>query len=82
MITAVRPFSARTGNFDGDDVISMLLENRQTATYITTKIFKFFVNDSPDPAIVQKLSNSFYQSGYDIKKLMSDIFQSAWFYNA
>jgi len=70
----------KTGNFDGDDVIAMLLENRQTATYITNKIFKFFVNDNPDRTIVDKLSKDFYQSGYDIKKLMSAIFQSSWFY--
>jgi len=78
--TGNKTIFGKTGNFDGDDVIAMLLENRQTATYITNKIFKFFVNDNPDPAIVDKLSKDFYQSGYDIKKLMSAIFQSSWFY--
>jgi len=72
----------KTGNFDGDDVISMLLQNKQTAYFITEKIFRFFVNDQPDPAIVSKLSNIFYQSGYDIGKLMSEIFTASWFYSA
>ena len=78
--TGTKTIFGKTGNFDGDDVISMLLENRQTANYITAKIFRFFVNDDPDTAIISTLSNNFYQSGYDIKKLMSDIFQSPWFY--
>lgn len=79
--TGSKTIFGKTGNFDGDDVIAMLLENRQTAKYITTKIYTFFVNDIPDNSKVELLSKNFYESGYDIKKLMSDIFQSEWFYS-
>ena len=34
-----------------------------------------------DENIVNKLSDNFYQSGYDIKKLMTEIFSSSWFYD-
>jgi uncharacterized protein (DUF1800 family) len=70
----------RTGYFDGDDVINMLLENRQTAYYITAKIYRFFVNEQADDDRVRKLADSFYQSGYDIQKLLENIFLSSWFY--
>jgi hypothetical protein len=39
------------------------------------------VNENVDENIVKSLSESFYQSGYDIKKLMMDIFSSSWFYD-
>ncbi|MGX5818536.1 DUF1800 domain-containing protein [Chitinophaga lutea] len=70
----------KSGNFDGDDVIRILLEQKQTAQYITTKIYRYFVNDTPDEAIVDKLADRFYSSGYDIRKLMEDIFLADWFY--
>ena len=71
----------KTGNFDGDDVLDILLEQKQTAKYITKKIYKYFVNDKVDDARVEWLSNRFYESGYDIKRLMEDIFTADWFYD-
>jgi uncharacterized protein (DUF1800 family) len=79
--TGNKTIFGKTGNFDGDDVIAMLLENKQTARFITGKVYRFFVNDTTDADHITTLSKDFYQSGYDIKKLMSGIFQSAWFYN-
>jgi uncharacterized protein (DUF1800 family) len=70
----------KTGNFDGDDVLTILLEQKQTATFISKKIYRYFVNEQVDEAKVEWLSKRFYQSGYDIKKLMEDIFTSDWFY--
>ena len=70
----------KTGNFQGDDIIDILLQQPQTAKYITRKIYKFFVNENVDDAKVEWLSNRFYQNDYDIKKLLEDIFTSDWFY--
>jgi len=70
----------KTGNFDGDDVLNILLEQKQTAKFITKKIYKYFVNEKVDDAKIEWLSSRFYQSGYDIKKLMEDIFTADWFY--
>ncbi len=70
----------KTGNFDGDDVLNILLEQKQTAKYITKKIYRYFVNDKADDAKVEWLSNRFYQNDYDLKKLLEDIFTADWFY--
>lgn len=74
-------FLGKTGNFTGTDVLNIILEQKTTAKFITTKIYKFFVNENVDENIVNKLSDNFYQSGYDIKKLMTEIFSSSWFYD-
>ena len=71
----------KTGNFDGDEVLDILLSQKQTAKFITQKIYKFFVNDIVDDEKVNWLANRFYQSTYDIGKLMEDIFTSDWFYD-
>jgi uncharacterized protein (DUF1800 family) len=70
----------KTGNFDGDEVLDILLSQKQTAKFITQKLYKFFVNDRVDDEKINWLADRFYQSTYDIGKLMEDIFTSDWFY--
>lgn len=72
----------KTGRFDGDDVIDILLEQKQTARFITTKIWRYFVNEQKvDTEKVNWLADRFYESHYDISKLMRDIFSASWFYD-
>ena len=70
----------KTGAFKGEDVVAMLLENKQTARFITAKIYRFFVNETEDKKRVDELAGQFYKSGYDIAGLMETIFTSDWFY--
>ena len=76
-----KTFLGKTGNFDGDDILDMLLQNDHTADFITRKIYRYFVNDTPDEQNIQLLSKRFKNSNYDIKKLLEDIYTSEWFYN-
>lgn len=78
---ATKTFLGKTGNFTGTDALNIILEQKATAKFITAKIYKFFVSENVDESIVNKLSDSFYSSNYDIKKLMNDIFSSSWFYD-
>ena len=75
-----KTFLGKTGDFDGDDIIDILLEQKQTALYITKKIYRFFVNEQTDEPKVEWMAKRFFESEYDIKKLMNDIFTSDWFY--
>ncbi|MBC7874383.1 MAG: DUF1800 domain-containing protein [Ferruginibacter sp.] len=70
----------KTGNLDGDEVLDILLEQKQTARFITQKLYKFLVNEQPDHAKVEWLADRFYKNEYDISKLLEDIFTSDWFY--
>lgn len=76
-----KTFLGKTGNFDGDDVLDIILSQKATSKFITRKIYKFFVNETVNEAILADLSEKFYASNYDIKKLMTEIFTSAWFYD-
>jgi uncharacterized protein (DUF1800 family) len=75
-----KTFMGKIGKFNGDEIIEIILAQPETAAFITRKIYRFFVNDQVDEARIQKLSNIFYKSKYDIKKLMQSIFSSDWFY--
>jgi uncharacterized protein (DUF1800 family) len=78
--TGNKTIFGKTGNFEGEDVLDLLLEQKQTAQFITNKVYRFFVNENIDKEKTQWLSKRFYESGYDIAKLMDDIFTSSWFY--
>lgn len=74
-------FKGKSGNFSGEEIIDMLLDDPQTATFITTKIWNYFVSQEvQDQELIKSLADDFYKSGYDIEKLMMQIFQSEWFY--
>jgi uncharacterized protein (DUF1800 family) len=75
-----KTFLGKTGNFDGDDIIDIILEQKATAKFITNKIYKFFVNDEVDEDKIESLADGFYHSNYDLQKLMDEIFLSDWFY--
>ncbi|MBS1920068.1 MAG: DUF1800 domain-containing protein [Bacteroidetes bacterium] len=77
-----KTFLGKTGNFDGDDILDIILEEKQAARFITQKIYKFFVNENnPDQDKTEWLANRFYNNDYNISKLMEDIFTSEWFYD-
>lgn len=78
----IKNIFGKSGNYNGDDVLKILLEQKQTATFITTKIFRYFIDDTPDDTLIQSLSEKFYHSGYDIKTLMREIFMADWFYDS
>ncbi|HYK56799.1 MAG TPA: DUF1800 family protein, partial [Flavisolibacter sp.] len=67
--------------FDGEDVLDILLAQKQTARFITQKLYRFFVNDTIDKEKTEWLADRFYKSDYAISKLMDDIFTSDWFYD-
>jgi uncharacterized protein (DUF1800 family) len=79
--TGTKTVLGKTGNFDGDEVLDILLRQEQTARYISRKMYKFFVNEKVDEARAEWLGDRFFKNDYDIALLMEDIFTSDWFYD-
>lgn len=70
----------KTGEFGGEDVIRLLLERPETARFITTKLYRFLVNEDIDERRIASLADGFFKSQYDIAALLETIFTSDWFY--
>lgn len=65
----------KTGPFVGEDVVAMLLDNRQTARFVVGKVYRYFVadgsvDDRETVRRIEELADQFYKSGYDIAGLM------------
>ena len=71
----------KTGRFTGEEVLKMILENPKTAQHIAAKVYRFFVNQQPNPTHIAEMARRFYKSNYDISDLMQYVFTADWFYD-
>lgn len=76
-----KTFLGETGNFTGEEILKILCDQKQTARYVVSKIYKDFVNPKTNPKIIDELTNYFIQSKLNIEELMRYIFKSDWFYD-
>ena len=74
-------FLGQSGNFDGVDIIDIIMEQPVTAEYIAGKLYRFFVRDELDPQLQTELGNVFRNADYDIASLLETIFLSKDFYS-
>lgn len=68
------------GSFEGDDILSLTLEQPQVARYIVGKLWREFISDTPDPGEVDRLAESFRRTKYEIAGLLQDLFLTAQFW--
>ena len=74
-----KTFFGKIGRFDGDDIIDIILEQKQCALFISEKIYRYFVNPVPNKAHIEAMAEVFYKD-YNIETLMRFVFMSDWFY--
>ena len=60
----------KSGRFDGDDVLDILLAQRRTAEFIAAKLWREFISPTPPEKEIQRIAAVFRDSGYDIKAAM------------
>ncbi len=63
----VKTVLGKSGRFDGDAVLDILLAQTAAAEYVTTKLWREFVSPDPDPREVKRIAQMFRGSNYDIK---------------
>jgi len=63
----------RSGRFDGDDVLEILLAHSRTAEFVAEKIWRAFVSETPDPDAIPRLARIFRDSDYEIKPLIAAV---------
>src|SRR5207302_7984047 len=69
----LKTFQGQTGNFDADDILAILVRNPATAQFVTRKLFSWFAYDNPDQSTIDRLTNTFTSSGFDIRSVLRDI---------
>lgn len=75
-----KTFMGKTGNFDGTDIINIILNTPQCALFICEKIYKEFVNPNSNKKHIKKMANVF-RKNYNISELMEFTLKSDFFYD-
>lgn len=76
----VKNFLGRSGRFVGEDILRIILEQDQTAIYIASKIYRFFVREEISPAFAITLGDLLRTGNYEIAPFLTTIFLSEDFY--
>ncbi|MDB5001829.1 MAG: hypothetical protein JWQ34_54 [Mucilaginibacter sp.] len=79
--SSTKTFLGQTANFCGEDIISIITANKQTAIFICTKLYKYLVNEVPDDIHIGQMADVFYKENYEITPLLKFVFLSDWFYD-
>ena len=74
-----KTFLGETGNFDGDDIVDIVVRQPATAQFIARRLYLFFVSDRPDQAAIDELAEVYVQSGYEIRPMLRALFLSDFF---
>ena len=73
-------FPAAGGIEEGERVLDMLTKHPSTAHFISTKLARRFVNDSPPEALIERMANTFRKTDGDLAAVMGTLAQSPEFW--
>ncbi len=76
-----KSFLGETGNFDGDDVVRIIMKQPATARFLVRKMFREFVNEAEAPSdeLIEPLAEQLRKSDYDINACVETILRSKLF---
>ena len=88
-----KTFLGEKGNFNGDDIINIIVRQPATARFLCRHLYNFFVadevqvpawNDTPprDPEAIEILTQAYFESDYDLKAVLRTLFNSDFFKNS
>jgi uncharacterized protein (DUF1800 family) len=70
------------GEGDGEKVLDILAKHPATARFISTKLARRFVSDTPPPALVERAAARFRETDGDIREVLRTILTSPEFFAA
>ena len=80
--TTPRRRSWADGNFDGADIVDIIVKQPACAQFVAKRLHNYFVSDVPDQEAIDELAEVFTASQYDIRAVMRTLFMSDAFRSA
>ncbi len=76
-----KTFLGQTGNFTGEDVLQIIVDQPQAGRFITAKLWNYFAGEPPGEEVVAELAEVFQSSGNNFKPVLKAMFRSEAFYS-
>ena len=83
----VKTVLGRRGRFAGDDVLAILFARPEAATFLATKLYRFFVNDAPGPRsrdaerTIAGLAKLLRRHDFELAPVLARLFASRHFHD-
>ncbi|CAG9196890.1 conserved hypothetical protein [Paraburkholderia tropica] len=77
----VKTVLGHSGTFDGDAMLDILLGEPQTAQFVTAKLWREFISDTPDAAQLDNAAARFRASHYDISAALRTLLLAPAFWD-
>jgi uncharacterized protein (DUF1800 family) len=74
-----KKFIGKKGDFDGDDIVQIILALPRTAEFVTEKMWKCFISEDMDEEAIKGIAKKFRDSKYDMMVLARAILMSDHF---
>ena len=74
-----KTFLGHTGQFNGQEIIDIIIRQPATAHHIASKLYNFFVSDRPDEDAIGILADEFTRTEGDVRSVMRCLFMSDFF---
>ena len=75
-----KTFMGKSGPWNGDQIIDIIVSQPQCARFVAAKIWKFFAYEATDPKLIDALASEFRNVRYEIRPFMKHIFSAREFY--
>jgi uncharacterized protein (DUF1800 family) len=69
------------GEKDGEEALQMLAHSTKTANFVSLELARHFVSDTPPPALVTRMAQSFESSDGDIRTILKTMIYSPEFWS-
>ncbi|MCC7144606.1 MAG: DUF1800 domain-containing protein [Candidatus Eisenbacteria bacterium] len=76
-----KTFLGQTGNFFPGDIVNIIFEQPATARFIVRKLYRYFLDEYPDEALIEDLAQTLRDSNWEIKPVLERMLKSARFYD-
>lgn len=73
-----RATNSGQGQQDMEQMLDVLIEHPNTATFLATKLLKFFLRPDPSAAQVAAVASAYAKTGGDIKAMLRVVFTESW----
>ncbi len=77
----IKTFMGHSGNFDGDDIVEIIMHHPACAPYIAGKLFKFFVYEDLEEGLAEALGSELRENNYELRPLLQTMLTSKAFYS-
>jgi uncharacterized protein (DUF1800 family) len=71
----------KTGPWDGDQILDIIISQPESARFISAKIWRFFAYDEPDPKLIDALASELRNARDELRPFMKSLFLSEEFYS-